>query len=284
MTDWRENTQEPASGDHVLAKVLLFSIALALVFTLVANTLPQVEGEAPEETELELGAMNMDAFITLGESLFSGKGTCTLCHNALGRAPDILAIDMGGTARERLADERYQGKAGDVEAYLRESMVDPGAYVVRGFGKKGTNDTVSPMPAVDKPPIQLSDIELDAVIAYMQAKDGNAVTVSLPTESAAPEPVPGEPAAAPATTAQEAIGKYGCAACHTMLGTESPVGPELGSVGARLGLEEIRQSIIDPNAVVPDGTVPNVMPADFADRMTARELEMIVQFLAKQQG
>lgn len=271
------------NAEPVLAKVLGFSLALALLFTLVANILPQVEGEAPVAQEVDLGALTMDSFVALGESVFQGKGTCTLCHNNLGRAPDLLALNVVETARERLADSRYEGTAGDAEGYLRESMVTPGAYVVKGFGKKGTNDTESPMPSADKPPIQLSTVEMDAVIAFMQAKDGNLVTVALPSE--APEPAPAAAVAdAPppsAETPEAIVAKYACAACHTMLGTESPVGPELDAVGARLSSEEIRESVIDPAAVIAEGFPPGIMPADFADRMTIRELEMLVQFLVE---
>lgn len=279
--------QNKAGSAGILLKVLGFSIALTLVFMLVANTLPQVEGEAPVEKEVDLGALTMDSFVDLGEAIFAGKGTCTLCHNNMGRAPDILALNMVETAESRLQDQRYQGKSTDVETYLRESMIDPGVYVVKGFGKKGSNDTISPMPIANKAPIQLTDVEMDAVIAYMQAKDGNDVTVTLPTEAPA---VAAEPVAvagslpAPAATAEEALGKYGCAACHTILGTESPVGPALTDVGNRLDINEIRQSIIDPNAIATEGFVTGIMPADFADRMMARELEMMVQFLADQKG
>ena len=55
-------------------------------------------------------------------------------------------------------------------------------------------------------------------------------------------------------------------------------------MGARLTREEIRQSIVDPNAVIAQGFAPNMMPPDLADRMTARELEMIVEFLSRQKG
>ena len=81
-------------GAPVLLKVLGFSLALALLFTLIANTLPQIEGEAPADEVLDIGALDMDAFVTLGEMLFKGKGTCTLCHNNLGRAPDLLTFDV----------------------------------------------------------------------------------------------------------------------------------------------------------------------------------------------
>lgn len=275
----------------ILLKVLGFSLALALVFTLVANTLPQVEGEAPEEIEVELGALTMDSFVALGEELFKGKGTCTLCHNNLGRAPDILALNMAQTAQARLEDTRYQGAATDVESYFRESMIEPSVYVVKGYGKKGTNDAVSPMPNSAKPPIQLSEIQIDAIIAYMQAKDGNPVTVSLPTQApetatAAGQPQPAAEASpvAPAQDAETALTKHACTACHAVLESQSPVGPGLTDVGARLTRGEIRQSIVDPNAVIAQGFAPNMMPPDLADRMTARELEMIVDFLYHQKG
>jgi mono/diheme cytochrome c family protein len=220
----------PRKGRSPLLTTLVFSLSLTLVFTLVTYILPQVEGEAPKETKVELGELTMDDFVALGQELFEGKGTCTLCHKPppMGRAPDIQGSNMVEMAKERLADERYKGEAGDPTAYIVESLVDPSKYVVAGWGQKGSNDTVSPMPAIDKPPIQLSNVEMDAVIAYLQAKDGNEVTISLPTESPAPtEQEAGAPAGAapaPAQTPEEAVGKYACQACHSMLGTESAVG------------------------------------------------------------
>ena len=273
---------------YVLLNVLAFSLALILVFTLVTNILPQIEGEAPqEEKEVDLGALTMDSFIAMGESIFSGKGTCTLCHNNMGRAPDILVLNMGETSNKHIKDDRYQGKATTTEDYLRESMLDPGAYVVKGFGKKGSNDTISPMPAVNKPPTQLSELEIDALIAFLQAKDGNEVTVALPTLVPEPEATATSvqtesiSPAAPAKSAKEVIGKYFCAACHTILETESPVGPDLNTVGSRLSVAEIRQSIIDPDAVIAEGFIEGMMPQDFSLKMTVSELEMLVEFLAK---
>jgi cytochrome c2 len=273
----------------VLARVLLFSLTLTLVFTLVANLLPQVEGEAPVEKEIDLGALTMDSFVALGESIFKGKGTCTLCHNSMGRAPDILVMNMVEIARERLADPRYQGKAETVEEYLHESMVEPSIYVVKGFGKKGSNDTVSPMPVVDKPPIQLSEVEMNAVIAFLEAKDGNEVGVPLPeglpetggnTETGPEADAVAEPAATP----EQALNKHGCTACHAIADSRASLGPDLRTVGARLDAASIRQSIIDPNAVVAEGFDAGLMPTDFANKMTVSELEMIVEYLSAQKG
>ena len=95
-----------------LFKALGFSIALILVFASVTYVLPQVRGEAPEEEEVNLGELTMDDFVAMGEKLYRGKGTCTLCHNNLGRAPDLLTYNVVSVSLERMADEGYQGQAG----------------------------------------------------------------------------------------------------------------------------------------------------------------------------
>ena len=274
----------------VLAKTLGFSLALTGLFTVVTYLVPQVEGEAPVEQTLDLSSMTMDGFITLGEDLFHNKGTCTLCHKAppLGRAPDIAQMDMQLTSEERLADPRYQGEADDVVSYLMESMVAPSAYVVTGWGKKGSNDTESPMPAVQKAPISLSPLELDALIAYMQAKDGHEVTVALPTHedtdahSASAEETDKTLAAppAPAATADEALAKYACSACHALDSTDALVGPGFAGIGARMSREQIRSAIIDQNAEIAEG-FPPAMPSNFAEQMTVSELRLVVQYLVE---
>lgn len=271
----------------VLIKTLGFSVALIFAFAGVTYVLPQMKGEAPVEKTVDVGALTMDSFVALGDELFQGKGTCTLCHNKLGRAPDLLAFNAVEVSMERLADPSYQGSAADAEGYLRESIVAPHAYVVAGFGKKGTNDTESPMPAMDQPPAQLSQLEIDAIIAYLQSKDGNEVTVALPSaaatsvgaaeDAAAPAPAP----AAVADSPEAALAKYGCAACHAILESESPLGPNLKDIGGRMSVAEIRDSIVAPKAVIAEG-FPPIMP-DFP-AMTLQELELIVQFLAQQTG
>lgn len=266
---------------NVLAKTLGFSITLVLLFMGVTFLLPQVEGEAPKETTIDLGSLTMETFVKLGEDLYQGKGACTLCHNSLGRAPDLLVLNVVETAKKRMADSRYKGSAKDAEAYMRESMLEPGIYVVKGFGKKGSNDTESPMPAIDKPPTLLSATETDAIIAFLQSKDGNSVTVALPT--AAPVQEKAAPAApALAQSPEEALNKFGCTACHAILESLSPVGPDLNAVGSRLSVELIRQSIINPNAVIAAGYTP-MMP-DLAEKMSVKELEMMVKFLADKKG
>lgn len=280
MTDEQPIEQ---AGMPVIIKVLAFMFLLVLVFTGVAHLVPQMEGQAPKDVEVDLGSLTMAGYIAMGETLFRGKGTCTLCHNNLGRAPDILLMDMQATADERINHSEYRGNAQDSENYLRESMIDPSKYVVPGYGKPGEP---SPMPAIDKAPIGLSKIEMGAIIAYLQAKDGGQPTVELPSDAPAveqPKTVAAVEAAKPASNAEAVLSKYGCTACHAVLDSVSAIGPELNSIGARSSKEAIRESIINPAAIIVEG-FPPIMPADFADKMMVKELELVVDYLYAAKG
>ena len=161
-------------------------------------------------------------------------------------------------------------------------MIDPSIFVVKTWGTPGSNDSISPMPKVDTAPIELSAVEVDAIIAYLQKKDGNDITVELPTE--APAPIKksvengGGGLTAPAKTAEAAIKKYGCQTCHSMLGTKATIGPSLEDVASHLSRNEIGQSILEPSAVITEGFT-DMMPKDFGDQMTVKELSMIVDLL-----
>jgi len=221
----------PPGKIPTIIKVLSFMIMMVLVFTGISNLLPQVEGQAPEDVKVDLGALTMDTYISMGEALFKGKGTCTLCHNNLGRAPDILEMNMEETAAERLASADYKGDAKGSENYFFESMVDPSKYVVPGYGKPGDP---SPMPTIDKAPIGLTKIEMGAIVAFMQAKDGGEPTVELPVDAPVVEEktVSAEPLK-PAASAEEVLTKNGCTACHAVLDSVSTLGPDLRNIGAR---------------------------------------------------
>lgn len=160
-------------------KVTVFSLVTIGLFAAYSNYgIPVITpAPPPVEEKIDLGEMTMDQYVALGGRIVEGKGTCTLCHNELGRAP--LLDNVAVVADERLADERYKGEAGDAESYLMESLVDPSAFVVVGFGKAGTNDTVSPMPDVSSGGIRLSGAELGAVIAYLQDMAGMEITVEI---------------------------------------------------------------------------------------------------------
>lgn len=269
-------------------KFILFSVGLMLAVTWLTNVLPQMQSNPPEdEAPIVAGEIDMVGMVILGEKLFSGKGTCTLCHNNLGRAPDLLKMDLHATFTSRLADERYDGDGKGLDsgegfaAYILESMEDPSAYVVAGFGKKGSNDTVSPMPIVSGPPISLSAIEMNAVTAFLQDLGGVDPTVDLPSADADVPADDEEDVAEPAESGEEAIDKYGCSACHDLNDSESEVGPKLNGISKRMTREQVRTAILDPNDTIAEGFDEDMMPQDLGEQMFAVELEMIIDHLLK---
>src|SRR3990172_7753913 len=124
-------------------KLLAVCAIVLAAYTLYPMSLPQQRAEPPPLEE-KIGALTMDKFIEIGKDIFDGKrggfGGCILCHDPkLGRAP--VLVNMNSVSEKRLKDPRYKGKAKNVEEYLRESMMEPSAYVVRDYGVAGTNYT-----------------------------------------------------------------------------------------------------------------------------------------------
>ena len=81
----------------------------------------------------------------------------------------------------------------------------------------------------------------------------------------------------------------GCSACHQLdaVGAVGGVGPSLNGVGSRLSLEELTESIMDPNAVIaeicPAGPCPaNVMPQTFVDQLSPEQVDALATYLSEQ--
>lgn len=283
-------------------QVTIFSFLVVLSFGGYARFgIPQIEPAPPPVAEkLDLGTMTMKQFIALGGRLFDGRGTCTLCHNDLGRAP--VLNKLGETIGNRLADPRYQGKDSDsAEQYLYESMVKPSAYVVAGFGKAGSNDTESPMPDVSGGSIGLSAVEIKAVIAFMLDSNGMENSVEIPKDAGDTEnKVDGNAGGnnggnnsgngengggtnktrKPYATAEAIVAGLNCGMCHKMGDyQDGELGPDLNSIGASLDREYLRRAILAPNAEVAEGFFADMMPSDYGQQLYASELEMLVDYL-----
>ncbi len=262
-------------------KVTLFSLLLISLFSLYSNYgIPEIQpAPPPTEEKLDLGSMTMEQFVAVGEKIVSGKGTCTLCHNAVGGRAPLLEKLVTATP-QRLQDSRYKGEATDLESYVRESMLDPSAYVVIGFGKAGSNDTESPMPGVTGGGIDLSEAEISAVIAYLQELGGAEVTVEIPTGTAVEDSEEIVATKAQALgSAGEIVASYGCGACHKIAGQSGAIGPDLSSIGATRDSDYLRRAILDPNAEVTEGYPPNLMPATYGSQFYAQELELLVAYM-----
>ena len=284
----------------VFIRIIIFSVLISLGYWGFSNYgIPQVIPEPPPVEEQISGSITMDQYIALGGKIFNGKGTCTLCHNPVGGRAPLLNVPgkdgppIGIRAEERLKDPRYKGKAKTPEEYMHESEVEPSTYVVAGYGKPGTNDTVSPMPQTNKGSIGLSEAEIGAVISYLQNASGAKVTVKLPT---GPAPVVATAPAGPqsANTPEEAIAKHGCPTCHMIPGIEEggDIGPNQKGLASRAGKrvkglsarEYIMQSIVNPDAYTVKDFEPGTMPGDLGENMTAKELDMIIKYLMEKTG
>ena len=122
-------------------------------------------------------------------------------------------------------------------------------------------------------------IYLSIVLLISVACAPTPATPATSTEAPAAEIVPTE-SAGPAGTVEEVVAKFGCQACHKMLGRGGDLGPDLEQVGKRLTVDQLRQSIIAPDTVIAEGYPPGVMPQDFAEQMMVKELEILVALLA----
>ena len=74
----------------------------------------------------------------------------------------------------------------------------------------------------------------------------------------------------------------GCGQCHTLedAGTGGTVGPDLGESLAGKDEAYIRRAIVDPNADVPSGFQPGIMPGNYEDTLTPEEVDALVTYLA----
>jgi mono/diheme cytochrome c family protein len=259
-------------GGRVLLKVSLFSLAVIGVYTYYANSIPQIESRPPEELTLEGGQVSPQELRKAGEKIFYAKGTCAVCHS-IGqkgqRAPDLQGVG----AR---AGRRRPGM--DPKAYLIQSLMEPGAYIVEGYGNI--------MPQIHKPPIGLNRSELWAVVTFLQSLGGTPdvtledIPVTGPAETARMVARKGDPEAGRVIF----ISKGGCIACHKVAGLGGPVGPDLTAIGAAQPVEYLEESILEPNARVVPGFPPNLMPQDFGDKLSASEFNNLIAYLTTLRG
>ena len=83
---------------------------------------------------------------------------------------------------------------------------------------------------------------------------------------------------------EEIFTSAGCAGCHTLkaAGATATVGPNLGKL-QNASAAFIRQSIVDPSAVVEKGYQDGVMPQNFGEQLSKEELDALVKYLLESQ-
>jgi mono/diheme cytochrome c family protein len=229
--------------------------------------------------------LSQDQLVAMGEQLFVPCQSCHGAENGVGPA----FVGMG----ERAAT-RVEGMA--AEAYLRESIVNPSAFVVPDF-----KDNIMPKSYGQS----FSDNEISALVTYILAKSGGEAAVVQPTpeptqaeeptaeptvEAATKEPTQeAQPTESAAPVGDAAAGKTlftSCAGCH---GDTDGAGPARVGMGERAATriegmsatDYLHQSIVEPGAFVVDGFT-NIMPATFGETMSDQEISDLIAYLLTQ--
>lgn len=105
------------------------------------------------------GAAPAEGDPVAGEAVYAqvASPTCGSCHS-LSPGETIVGPSLAGMAE--VAGQRVSGQS--AEAYLRESILDPDAYLVEGFGPGIMPSTYS---------TQLSDEQITDLVAYLITLD-----------------------------------------------------------------------------------------------------------------
>jgi mono/diheme cytochrome c family protein len=195
------------------------------------------------------GCGTTSADVDRGRVLFAQK--CGGCHT-LAQAGTVAQI--GPNLDHAFAAAREVGEDSDTIEGVVKNQVE--------FPRPENGNPAASMPADI-----VTGQDLDDVAAYV------AMYAGVP--GAAPPTVPGGPGA-------QVFASSGCGGCHTLAaaGSGGVTGPNLDEVlvpGDSLAM--IEEMIVDPDAEIAKGYSAGVMPSNFGETLSPKELEDLVQYL-----
>ena len=152
----------------IVVKIGALTLASTAFYTYVGQLVPQKEVQPPAETKMSASMTTAD-LVTTGKTLLEGKGSCMTCHTIGKTSGPMRFPDLGGIGG-RAAHSRC--RASTTDSTWRRRLYHPNDFIVPGFSPG--------MPAINKPPIGLTDDEIRAVIAYLQSLGGTP-TVTMQT-------------------------------------------------------------------------------------------------------
>ncbi len=237
----------------VVMKLMTFALAVIWFFALLAAWVPSTSTATGPVTELDWS--DPDAVVEIGESIFNTKGQCKACHTLdtsapKGRCPDLTDIGRNAASRQPGVDAR---------TYLIESLYEPSKYLVAGYGKI--------MPEVWKNPIALTQLEIAAVIAFLESQGGEIDPTPFKEPIDRADIGTTTEVLAPLLTGDPELGKKvfiddACISCHVVQGLENPkagevnedfevvTAPELTDIAALNSMRYIEESVLIPNAEI----------------------------------
>lgn len=185
-----------------------------------------------------------------GRTLFVEK--CGTCHTM---AQAGTTGQSGPNLDDAFAAAREAGENGALVEGVVEAQVE--------FPRPSNSN-----PAVSMPADLVTGQDLEDVAAYVGLYAG--------VPGAAPPKVPGGPGA-------QVFANKGCGGCHTLAAAKSggTLGPNLDEVLPGQSETMIHESIIDPNKSIAKGFPANVMPANYEQMLSPKELEDLVKYLSE---
>ncbi len=206
--------------------------------------------------------------VTRGKKLYADKG-CNACHSETGQK-SVGPTPLGAFGKEsELADG---SKVKMDENYIRESMMEPQAKVVKGFP-----------PVMPSFKGQLTDEDVNAIVAYVKSL-GDDEQAKLKKQSQVVQKPKTESLA---EKGKKIFEELSCNTCHSIDG-EPGVGPALlglygssrkfvdGSVKAA-DEEYVKDSVLNPEKHVVEG-FENTMPS-YKHELSPEELKALLDYL-----
>jgi mono/diheme cytochrome c family protein len=186
-----------------------------------------------------------------GRVLFVQK--CGVCHTM---AEAGTTAQVGPNLDDAFAAARAAGEGGDTIEGIVKAQVE--------YPRPSTDNPDNSMPAD-----VVTDQDLEDVAAYVGRYAG--------VPGAAPPQVAGGPGA-------QVFANNGCGGCHTLAAAQSGgvTGPNLDEALPGQSAGMVEESIVDPNAQIVKGYPANVMPQNFGETLSKKELEDLVQYLLQE--
>jgi mono/diheme cytochrome c family protein len=197
------------------------------------------------------GCGTSTADVSRGRVLFVQK--CGVCHTM---AQAGTTAQVGPNLDDAFAAAREAGEGGETVEGIVEAQVE--------LPRPSTDNPDNSMPAD-----VVSGQDLEDVAAYVGMYAG--------VPGAAPPKAAGGPGA-------QVFANNGCGGCHILAAAESggTVGPNLDEVLPGHTPAAITEMIVEPNAEVLKGYPANVMPQNFGETLTPKEIQDLVQYLVKE--
>jgi mono/diheme cytochrome c family protein len=185
-----------------------------------------------------------------GRVLFKQK--CGVCHTL---AQAGTTAQVGPNLDDAFASAREAGEESETIEGVVKAQVE--------FPRPNNGH-----PNVSMPADVVTGQDLDDVAAYVGEWAG--------VPGAEPPQVPGGPGA-------QVFANNGCGTCHTLAaaGSGGTTGPNLDEVLPGQTEAMIHESIADPNAKIAKGYPSGVMPSNFEQLITPKELEDLVKYLSE---